>query len=264
MPTYVCSYVDRALTLGDWTRRIEPRRPSIVQKLRSTQCPVARDIQVDIKPACTEQSNDQAMEEKTNSRRKMDSAARNGLRSVESEELAKSKKLEDQINLHHLIALMKIFDEGNEKGLDINEFRAAFNKILGKETNDEQITIMFKKIDTNCHGTIHWDVFCTYMLMEYQEKDDTITVDEELKPYPYPLRIFDSLTHGTVSKITYLPALQRYHASNPAAEEKPGSSSCDDTVNRCNRVSVQFTDHVDWDIVIKSINRIVAIYILHV
>ncbi len=169
----------------------------------------------------------------------MDSAAtRHGMQSVESEELAKSNKLEDQINLQHLVELMRVFNEASEKGLNINEFRTAFNKILGKEKNDEQITIMFKKIDTNCHGTIHWDVFCTYMLMEYQEKDDSISVDEEIKPYPYPMRIFESLTHGTVSKITYLPALKRHHASNLATDE-PGSSTGGDTTNRCGGVSVR-------------------------
>ncbi len=188
------------------------------------------------KASAVSQSTDEAMK----SKRKNNSAGDNGVRSVESEVLAKSKKLEDRINLHHLVELRKIFDKADKKGLDINEFRTAFTTILGKETNDEQIKIMFKKIDTNCRETIRWDVFCTYMLMEYQEKDDTVSHNEELKPYPYPMRIFESLTHGTVSKITYLPALQRYHASNSASEEKSSSSSFSDyTTSQSGGVSIQ-------------------------
>ena len=49
-----------------------------------------------------------------------------------------------------------------------------------------QMAIMFMKIDTNCDGTVDWDEFCTYMLLEYQEKD-SMTRGGRM-PYPHPLR----------------------------------------------------------------------------
>ena len=78
------------------------------------------------------------------------------------------------------------------------------------------MAIMFMKIDTNCDGTVDWvsktvagryvsrshgnkiktniqyisylqDEFCTYMLLEYQEKD--VMAGEKLAPFPYPLRV---------------------------------------------------------------------------
>ena len=49
------------------------------------------------------------------------------------------------------------------------------------------MAILFMKIDTNCDGTVDWDEFCTYMLLEYQEKD-TMNKGGKL-PYSYPLKI---------------------------------------------------------------------------
>ena len=49
------------------------------------------------------------------------------------------------------------------------------------------MAILFMKIDTNCDGTVDWDEFCTYMLLEYQEKD-TMNKGRKL-PYSYPLKI---------------------------------------------------------------------------
>ena len=138
-----------------------------------------------------------------------------GMPSQASQELAKSNKLEDQINLQHLVELMRIFHEADENGsdgLDVDEFRAAFGQILGAGKNDQQMAIMFMKIDTNCDGTVDWDEFCTYMLLEYQEKE--VMAGEKLPPFPYPLRILDSHNYETVAKITYLPALHRHAHQN--------------------------------------------------
>ena len=40
--------------------------------------------------------------------------------------------------------------------MDIDEFKAAFGQILGKGKNEQQMAIMFMKIDTNCDGTVDW------------------------------------------------------------------------------------------------------------
>ncbi len=154
-----------------------------------------------------------------------------GTSSAGSQALGKSNKLEDQINMQHLVELMRIFHEADENGsdgLDIDEFRASFGQILGNEKNDQQMAIMFMKIDTNCDGNVDWDEFCTYMLLEYQEKE--VMAGEKLLPFPYPMKILNSPTHATVSKITYLPVLQRHgHSNSLMSETQPGSSSAGDT-----------------------------------
>ena len=51
---------------------------------------------------------------------------------------------------------MQEADENGSDGLDIDEFKAAFGQILGKGKNEQQMAIMFMKIDTNCDGTVDW------------------------------------------------------------------------------------------------------------
>ena len=116
------------------------------------------------------------------------------------------------------VCVLQEADENGSDGLDIDEFKTAFGEILGQGKSDQQVcvcvcvcvcacvracaacvcvlpppcptcpqmAIMFMKIDTNCDGTVDWDEFCTYMLLEYQEKD-SMTRSGHL-PYPYPLR----------------------------------------------------------------------------
>ena len=62
------------------------------------------------------------------------------------------------------------------------------------------------KIDTNCDGTVDWDEFCTYMLLEYQEKD-SMNRGKRL-PYPHPLKMVGSPHHELLSNISYMPTVQ--------------------------------------------------------
>ena len=44
-------------------------------------------------------------------------------------------------------------------------------KVLGSKTDDRELEKLFMKVDTNCDGTVDWDEFLSYMLLEYLEKD---------------------------------------------------------------------------------------------
>eukprot|EP01136_Pigoraptor_vietnamica_P017476 Opistho-1_new@62676 len=73
------------------------------------------------------------------------------------------------MNLDHFYQLMDAFQEADTDGsggLDIDEFREAFGSILGRNLNKDQMTMLFMKIDANSDGTVDWDEFCTYMLLE--------------------------------------------------------------------------------------------------
>ena len=65
----------------------------------------------------------------------------------------------DSAFLFNCIHVLQEADENGSDGLDMDEFRAAFGQILGKGKNDQQMAIMFMKIDTNCDGTVDW-VIC--------------------------------------------------------------------------------------------------------
>ncbi|MGH0143151.1 UNVERIFIED_CONTAM: hypothetical protein FKN15_034535 [Acipenser sinensis] len=113
--------------------------------------------------------------------------------SPESENAAagkQSQRVEDQINDEHLHRIERMFREADVdggRGLDMEEFREAMKKIMG-EVDDEDLDIIFMKVDTNCDGSVDWDEYLNYMLLEYREKD---SLHRQNRPFffPKPLKL---------------------------------------------------------------------------
>ena len=91
---------------------------------------------------------------------------------------ANRNRLEDQMNHEDLELLEQIFEEADEDGgggLDLDEFREALRRIIankgGSLPDENELAIIFMKVDANCDGTVDWEEFCSYMLMENQLKD---------------------------------------------------------------------------------------------
>ncbi|XP_053250694.1 EF-hand calcium-binding domain-containing protein 8 isoform X2 [Podarcis raffonei] len=89
---------------------------------------------------------------------------------------SRTKQVEDQINYDHLRKLERMFREADIDGgggLDMEEFRSAMKKIMG-DVSDEDIDVIFMKVDTNCDGAVDWEEYLNYMLREYRGKDDML------------------------------------------------------------------------------------------
>ena len=83
--------------------------------------------------------------------------------------------VEDRINLHQLMQLKEAFDRADTDhggSLDIEEFLEAFGDVLGKNLTREQLTHLFMKIDANSDGSVDWDEFTNFMLLENQAAAD--------------------------------------------------------------------------------------------
>ena len=83
--------------------------------------------------------------------------------------------VEDRINLHQLMELKAAFDRADTDGggsLDMEEFLEAFGEVLGKNLTHEQLTHLFMKIDANSDGSVDWDEFTNFMLLENQANAD--------------------------------------------------------------------------------------------
>ncbi|XP_067323171.1 EF-hand calcium-binding domain-containing protein 8 [Anolis sagrei] len=96
------------------------------------------------------------------------------MRIAASHDEASNRQLEDQINYDHLRKLERMFREADTDGgggLDIEEFRKAMKKIMG-DISDEDIDVIFMKVDINCDGAVDWEEYLNYMLREYRGKDD--------------------------------------------------------------------------------------------
>ncbi|KAI9028481.1 WD40-repeat-containing domain protein [Hyaloraphidium curvatum] len=80
-------------------------------------------------------------------------------------------RAEVEIEFQHLRKLLELFqksaaskgDQG-EVGLTLDEFKKAFRNVLGGNLTDEQMTLLFMKIDTDTNGTLDWDEFSAFIL----------------------------------------------------------------------------------------------------
>ncbi|KAK3740293.1 hypothetical protein QZH41_018524, partial [Actinostola sp. cb2023] len=112
-----------------------------------------------------------------------------------------------RIQMFHLI--LKEADEDGGGGLDLDEFRQAMIKTMagkGDLPDDNQLAIIFMKVDANCDGTVDWEEFCSYMLSENQLKDVMTSEDREME-FPFPAREVPSAHRDTLPRITYFPKM---------------------------------------------------------
>ena len=79
------------------------------------------------------------------------------------------KNASETINLQHIMELREAFEEADtDQGgsLELPEFINAFGDVLGKGMTPKQIEQLFWKIDANSDGTVDWNEFMNYMLLE--------------------------------------------------------------------------------------------------
>ncbi|KAI7801017.1 putative WD repeat-containing protein on Y chromosome-like [Triplophysa rosa] len=78
-------------------------------------------------------------------------------------------------NLKHLKLAFDEFAKAGIKKLDYPQFRSVVKKCSGLHAiKDAQIQQLFMKIDYTADGKIEWHEFCTYMHLEYKEKEETV------------------------------------------------------------------------------------------
>ncbi|KAI4873765.1 hypothetical protein NFI96_010621 [Prochilodus magdalenae] len=94
----------------------------------------------------------------------------------------------------------------------MEEFRDAIKEIMG-DVEDEELDIIFMKVDTNCDGTVDWEEYLNYMLLEYREKDS-------LQKQNLPLYFPKPLVIVPVAHCQPIVRLQLYPFQTVKSEEK--------------------------------------------
>ncbi|XP_033866082.3 WD repeat-containing protein 64-like [Acipenser ruthenus] len=122
----------------------------------------------------------------------------NILRSADPTRSLRKLKIEERVSLGNLEKLKAAFEEFEKNGrrsLDEVHFKRIVKKCLGlRGTSDEQIEELFKKIDYSAKGKIQWNEFCTYMQLEYAEKEESDTRKKEIT-FAVPATIRE-ISHG--------------------------------------------------------------------
>ncbi|KAI8804253.1 WD40-repeat-containing domain protein, partial [Cladochytrium replicatum] len=94
---------------------------------------------------------------------------------------AASYRAEREMNLQSFRELMRIFQNASkseEGGLTMEEFKKAFGIVLGHNLTEEQMGLLFMKIDANTDGSIDWDEFSTYMLLRAEGQNNMLEAEE--------------------------------------------------------------------------------------
>ncbi|CEP03071.1 unnamed protein product (mitochondrion) [Plasmodiophora brassicae] len=121
------------------------------------------------------------------------------------------------INAESLELLKTYFDEA-DGGLEEDEFVSLLGKVLGKQTatNRRDLTHLFMKIDANSDGTVDWDEFTHFLLMENQANEFNDTSFDELVPSPVP-EPADNAHHyhrDMIETVLYIPKTDKYVTSS--------------------------------------------------
>lgn len=93
-------------------------------------------------------------------------------------------------------------------GLTLDEFKEAMRKTVGHNSTQEEIELLFMKVDANCDGVVDWEEYVTYNLLEYKEKTLMIEMLKE-KPFPNEIREIDSRHRDVIVKIIFYPNVRK-------------------------------------------------------
>ncbi|XP_022524525.2 WD repeat-containing protein on Y chromosome isoform X1 [Astyanax mexicanus] len=93
-------------------------------------------------------------------------------------------KIEQRVSLENLTKLKLAFEDYEKAGtrsLDLPRFRQTIRRCLGlRDITDAQIRELFMKIDYSGQGSVEWDEFCTYMQLEYTEKEELVVRSKQV------------------------------------------------------------------------------------
>ena len=92
---------------------------------------------------------------------------------------------------------------------------------MGNKFEESEIEKIFMKVDTNCDGTVDWDEYLSYMLLEYQGQENmNMACNEQI--FPSVITEMTSLNRDPIIRICFLKHLKiRYTADGtPKANSK--------------------------------------------
>lgn len=118
------------------------------------------------------------------------------------------EKLAAEVRYAQLQAIFMAAEDNGLFGLKIDEFKHAMRKTVGHKMTDDEIALLFMKVDADNNGVIDWEEFVTYNLMEYQGK----TLMFEMmrgKPFPPESIQIPNQHRDTIVSIAFYPHIQK-------------------------------------------------------
>jgi hypothetical protein len=132
--------------------------------------------------------------------------------------------MEDRINLHQLMELKAAFERADtDQGgsLDMEEFLEAFGGVLGENLTTTQLIHLFMKIDANSDGSVDWDEFTQFMLLENQAAADMSDRSFAVRYICLAGVLGDSPRWALHDRTTFTPVPQEPRRREPPTRPRP-------------------------------------------
>uniref|UniRef100_A0A7S1IYZ1 EF-hand domain-containing protein n=1 Tax=Eutreptiella gymnastica TaxID=73025 RepID=A0A7S1IYZ1_9EUGL len=129
-----------------------------------------------------------------------------------------SKTFEGRIDLRQLVQLKQSFDDaaastpGCPGELTEDEFVTAFSKIMKGRMTNAELSLWFMKIDANANGSIDWDEFSTYLLLEGEQAKSQEIARTEYIPLAVPQKPREHLHSDMISRMLVHPRTGKYYS----------------------------------------------------
>ncbi|XP_050394974.1 WD repeat-containing protein on Y chromosome-like [Patella vulgata] len=112
------------------------------------------------------------------------------------------------VKLARLQSIFKDADSDGESGLSMSEFKEALRRTSNKPIDEEEVEKLFMKMDANCDGTLDWEEYVSYNLLEYQEKSQMLEMLKE-KPFPKEVKEIQTRHHDNIVRVIYSPHVHK-------------------------------------------------------
>lgn len=129
--------------------------------------------------------------------------------------------LDDEALFSKLQKIFETKEEEEDSGLPIDEFKEAMRKTVGRNNTEDEIELLFMKVDANCDGQVDWEEYVTYNLLEYKEKTLMMEMLRE-RPFPNEIREIESRHRDVIVKILFFPNVRKTGSKNCKIDTNSG------------------------------------------
>ena len=177
---------------------------------------------------------------------------------------------EHTLTLDELKELKEIFTEFEDAGgLELQDFLLEVGPLFRRRTaiSDEELEILFKRIDANANGSVDWDEISTFLLMTDEKEAITVATGAYSREYSAEPNVAPSLPlvehNEPISFLFVHPSLPKYITASTSLIKYWGSDTLHHERTVCkSRAAIMYVGLTSWNdtIVVITLDRAVCFY----
>ncbi|XP_041363082.1 uncharacterized protein LOC121378820 [Gigantopelta aegis] len=112
-------------------------------------------------------------------------------------------------NLDELRKSFGMADRDGQSGLNIEQFVEAVKRTTTKVMSEDEIRLIFMKMDVDCNGTVDWTEYVTYHMFTRQVNSQLMQMLQE-KPFVNEMKTVTARTHEPIVSIVFFPHVTKH------------------------------------------------------